>query len=225
MKIKIISKIGLLILFLIAVGCTDLIESPVAPSIEPDSGKVVYDGLDFSEPVILITDNNRIRITEPDQVIDCQGTILKGGQGIGELISVINTSGITIRNCNFQGNTEAVIGIYESSDITIQNNTFQYIRKPIELGYGGFSILVKSGGNIRIEDNYFENNQIGILIEGKPANYVENVLIDNNTILNTLMIAAIKCRRCRHVTIAGNNLESNGKPEYFEQQRRERGKR
>jgi len=135
------------------------------------------------------------------------------------LISVIKTSGITIRNCNFQGNTEAAIGIYESSYITIQNNTFQDIRKPIELGYEGFSILVKGGDTIRIEDNYFENNQIGILIEGKPANYVENVLIDNNTILNTWMTAAIKCRRCRHVTIAGNNLESNGKPEYFELQR------
>ena len=135
------------------------------------------------------------------------------------MISVIKTSGITIRNCNFQGNTEAAIGIYESSYITIQNNTFQDIRKPIELGYEGFSILVKGGDTIRIEDNYFENNQIGILIEGKPANYVENVLIDNNTILNTWMTAAIKCRRCRHVTIAGNNLESNGKPEYFELQR------
>jgi len=219
MKIQLITKIGLLILFLIAPGCTNLIESPVAPSIEPESGKIVYDGLDFSEPVILITDNNGIRITEPDQVIDCQSTILEGGQDIGELISVIKTSGITIRNCNFQGVTEAAIGIYESSDITIQNNTFNDIEKPINMDFGGFSILVKNGDTIRIEDNYFENNQIGILIEGKPDDYVENVQIERNTILNTWMTAAIKCRRCHHVTITGNNLESNGKPEYFERQR------
>jgi parallel beta-helix repeat protein len=219
MKNQFVSNFGLLVLFLVAPGCTNLIEPSIAPSIEPESVKMVYDGLDFSEPVILITDNNGIRITEPDQVIDCRGAILEGRQGVGELISVIKTSGITIRNCNFQGNTEAAISIYESNGITIQNNTFQDIRKPIELDYGGFSILVKGGDTIRIEDNDFDNNQIGILIEGEPDNYVENVQIERNTILNTWMTAAIKCRRCHHVTIAGNNLESNGKPEYFEQQR------
>jgi parallel beta-helix repeat protein len=219
MKDRLFPNIGLLVLFLIAPSCTNLIESPVAPSIEPESGKTVFDGLDFSEPVILITDNNRIRITEPDQVIDCRGAILEGGQDIGELISVIKTSGITIRNCNFQGNTEAAIGIYESNGITIQNNTFNDIKKPINMDFGGFSILVKGGDTIRIENNYLENNQIGILIEGKPDDYVENVQIESNTILNTWMTAAIKCRRCRHVTIAGNSLASNGKPEYFEQHR------
>jgi len=219
MKIQLISNIGLLVLFLIAPGCTDLTVFTAAPSIEPESERVVYAGLAFPEPVIQVPSNHGIMVTEPDQIIDCQGAVLDGRQGIGELISVIKTSGITIRNCNFQGNTEAAIGIYESSDITIQNNTFNDIEKPINTGFGGFSILVKGGDTIRIENNYFENNQIGILIEGDPDDYVENIRIENNTILNTWMTAAIKCRRCRQVTIAGNNLESNGKPEYFDQQR------
>jgi parallel beta-helix repeat protein len=219
MKIQLISNMGLLILFLIAPGCTNLIESSFAPSIEPESVKMVYDKLDFSEPVIQIPSNHGIMVTEPDQVIDCQGSVLEGGQENSELISVIKTSGITIRNCNFQGSTETAIGIYESNDITIQNNTFIDIKKPINMDFGGFSILVKGGDTIRIENNYFDNNQIGILIEGEPDDYVENVQIEDNTIRSTWMTAAIKCRRCRHVTIAGNNLASNGKPEYFERQR------
>jgi parallel beta-helix repeat protein len=219
MNKQLVSNIGLLILFLIAPGCTDLVESSDAQMPDPELAESIYDGLDFSKPVIQITDNNGIKITKPDQVIDCQGAILDGRQGIGELISVIKTSGITIRNCNFQGNTEAAIGIYESSGITIQNNTFNNIEKPINMDFGGFSIIVKGGDTIRIENNYFDNNQIGILIEGEPDDYVENVQIESNTILNTWMTAAIKCRRCRHVIIAGNDLESNGEPEYFERQR------
>ncbi|HEY60222.1 MAG TPA: right-handed parallel beta-helix repeat-containing protein [Anaerolineae bacterium] len=211
MKNQLIFITGLLILFQSTSGCTDLTVFPSTQTPEPESTEGTYDGSVFSEPVILITDNNGIRINEPDQVIDCQGAILDGGQENGELISVIKTSGVTIKNCNFQGNTEAAIGIYESSYITIQNSTFKDIKKPINMDYGGYSILVKGGDTIRIEDNYFDNNEIGILIKGDPADYVENVQIENNTILKTWMSAAIKCRRCRHVTIAGNDLESNGK--------------
>ena len=79
-KIQLISKAGLLVLILITPGCTNLIESSVASSIEPESGRVVFDRLDFSEPIIRITDNNKIIIIEPDQVIDCRGAVLDGGR-------------------------------------------------------------------------------------------------------------------------------------------------
>lgn len=216
---QLIFIMGLISGFLIPSGHTFQGVLSATPTVEPEDVGSIYNGLDFSEPVIYITDANRIRITEPDQVVDCQGAVLEGERESGELISVIKTSGAIIMNCGFQGSTEAAVGVYESDDIVIQNNTFTGIQKPPGMDYGGFSILVKGGADIIIKDNVFDNNQIGIMIEGEPDDYVDNVRIEGNTVANTWMSAAIKCRRCRNVIVSNNELDSNGRPEYFERQR------
>ena len=175
--------------------------------------------INFSKPEIVIFDTDGIVITEPNKVIDCNGARLKGLQKEGNLISVIKTNNITIKNCVFTGNTEAAIDIYESTGVVILNNSFSEIRKPEGMSYGGYSIMIKGGNNFIIKNNLLKNNEIGILVEGKADDYVDNVRMNGNTVTDTWMSAALKCHRCSRVTVADNYLESNGKPEFFEKQR------
>ncbi|MBU1111920.1 MAG: right-handed parallel beta-helix repeat-containing protein, partial [Nanoarchaeota archaeon] len=104
----------------------------------------------------------------------------------------------------------------------------------------------KGGNNFVVKNNVFDDNEIGLLIEGVRENevgeegkeseeidlsesdgkeissssgYVNNVIIEGNTVTNTWMTAALKCHRCSDVTVKNNYLENNGKPEYFEEQR------
>ena len=101
------------------------------------------------------------------------------------------TDGVTIQNCTFDENRAIALAITDGRNITVQNNSFENTAQPTSNSDGGVV-----GYAIDIEPIRTRDNVTGEIIWWQ---YVENVIIQNNTEYNS--------REGSFTIYAGNNIQ------------------
>jgi uncharacterized repeat protein (TIGR01451 family) len=114
-----------------------------------------------------------LRITSGTDVL-VENSVFATGRGI--LLRTGSTMGaLTVRNCRFSNlSNGALLGGNANLEVVLENNLFEAsTNRGLEIDEGL--------GGLRIENNIFASNAIGLALDGNPGTLIKNCVFYNNT--------------------------------------------
>ncbi len=166
---------------------------------------LVHDGL-YQEHIVLTKRINLFAVENETPTIDAggKGSVLYIKSAGSDSQDYINIKGFLFQNSgsHWHPDYDSGIEIEDSSYMNISGNKFMN---------NGMGIYLHSSSRISIKSNYFHGNEQGVRSRDLDSSPSENVLIMNNTILNSESVG-ISLSGSNHI-IVENVIRSTGKPD------------